>query len=70
MEKMPNFKARPLNKKILQTSSFPPIPRSTPYSPGFKEFHLETMARAHQNVDSASVASTELSHKDNSWKPH
>ncbi|MED6113220.1 hypothetical protein PIB30_068815 [Stylosanthes scabra] len=70
MAKMPKFKARPLNKKILQTSSLPPIPRSTPHPPEFKEFHLETMARAHQHADTASVASTELSHKDNSWKPH
>ncbi|KAL1355885.1 hypothetical protein HN51_007848 [Arachis hypogaea] len=69
MAKMPKFKARPLNKKILQTSSLPPIPRSIPHPPEFKEFHLETRARSHQNVDSASVASTELSQKDNSWKP-
>ncbi|KAK7263681.1 hypothetical protein RJT34_31275 [Clitoria ternatea] len=70
MAKMPKFKARPLNKKILQTSTLPPIPRSTPQPPDFKEFHLETAARAHQNVDSASVASTEVSHKENSLKPH
>ncbi|XP_019449032.1 PREDICTED: protein TPX2-like isoform X2 [Lupinus angustifolius] len=70
MAKMPKFKARPLNKKILQTPTLPPIPRSTPQPPEFKEFHLETMARAHQNADSASIASTELSHKENPGKPH
>ena len=71
MAKMPKFKARPLNKKILQTSTFPPIPRSAPQPPEFKEFHLETMARAHQTTDSASTAaSSEVSHKENSLKPH
>ncbi|KAJ1375379.1 TPX2, C-terminal, partial [Sesbania bispinosa] len=70
MAKMPKFKARPLNKKILQTPALPPMPRSTPQPPEFKEFHLETLARANQNADSASTASTELSHKESSWKPH
>ncbi|WJX50936.1 hypothetical protein P8452_37179 [Trifolium repens] len=70
MAKMPKFKARPLNKKILQTSTLPPMPRSTPQPPEFKEFHLETLARAHQNTDSASKASSEVSHKENSSKPH
>ncbi|XP_057455638.1 protein TPX2 [Lotus japonicus] len=70
MAKMPKFKARPLNKKILQTPTLPPMPRSTPHPPEFKEFHLETLARAHQSADSASIASTEVSHKENSWKPH
>ncbi|KAK7281734.1 hypothetical protein RIF29_09976 [Crotalaria pallida] len=70
MAKMPKFKARPVNKKILQTPTLPPMARSTPQPPEFKEFHLETMARAHQNVDSASIASTELSsHKENPGKP-
>ncbi|KAK2434701.1 hypothetical protein P8452_31770 [Trifolium repens] len=70
MAKMPKFKARPLNKKILQTSTLPPMPRSTPQQPEFKEFHLETLARAHQNTDSASKASSEVSHKENTSKPH
>ncbi|KAI4333942.1 hypothetical protein L6164_018690 [Bauhinia variegata] len=70
MAKMPKFKARPVNKKILQAPTLPPVPRSTPQPPEFKEFHLETMARAQQNADSTSVASTELSHQGNSWKPH
>ncbi|OIW06007.1 hypothetical protein TanjilG_11694 [Lupinus angustifolius] len=70
MAKMPKFKARPVNKKILQTPTLLPIPRSTPQPPEFKEFHLETMTRAHQNADSASIASTELSYKENLGKPH
>ncbi|MED6187257.1 hypothetical protein PIB30_074705 [Stylosanthes scabra] len=37
MANMPKFKARPLNKKILHTSSLPPIPRSTPHPPQFKD---------------------------------
>ncbi|XP_062150898.1 protein TPX2 [Alnus glutinosa] len=70
MAKIPKFKARPLNKKILEASTLPTIPRSTPQPPEFKEFRLETMARANQNAESASVASTEVSHQNNPWKPH
>ncbi|KAI4322700.1 hypothetical protein L6164_022370 [Bauhinia variegata] len=70
MAKMPKFKARPLNKKILQAPALPPVPRSTPKPPEFREFHLETMSRAHQDADSTSVASTEVSYQGNPWKPH
>ncbi|KAL5573552.1 hypothetical protein UlMin_023149 [Ulmus minor] len=70
MAKMPKFKARPLNKKILTAPSLPAIPRSTPQPPEFQEFHLETMARANHNAETASVASTETSHQNNQWKPH
>ncbi|XP_054813018.1 protein TPX2 isoform X1 [Prosopis cineraria] len=69
MAKMPKFKARPLNKKILQAPTVPIVPRSTPQPPEFKEFHLETAARANQNADSASVASGKSSHQE-PWKPH
>ncbi|KAK4255528.1 hypothetical protein QN277_008518 [Acacia crassicarpa] len=69
MAKMPKFKARPLNKKILQAPTVPIVPRSTPQPPEFKEFHLETAARANQNADSASVASVKSSHQE-PWKPH
>ncbi|CAK8577038.1 unnamed protein product [Lathyrus sativus] len=68
MAKIPKFKARPVNKKILQTSTLPPMPRSEPQPPEFKEFHLETQARAHQNIDSASKS--EVSHKEKSQKTH
>ncbi|KAJ7948339.1 protein TPX2 [Quillaja saponaria] len=70
MAKIPKFKARPLNKKILQAPTLPALPRSTPQPPEFREFHLETMARAHQNAETASVASTEVSHLDTQLKPH
>ncbi|XP_015574010.1 protein TPX2 [Ricinus communis] len=69
MAKIPKFKARPLNKKILEAPTLSAVPRSTPQLPEFKEFHLETAARATQNADSASVASTEVSHKSQ-WKPN
>ncbi|CAI8617418.1 unnamed protein product [Vicia faba] len=70
MAKIPKFKARPVNKKILQTITLPLMPRSEPQPPEFKEFHLETLARAHQNIDSASKASSEVSHKEKSLKTH
>ncbi|KGN43645.1 protein TPX2 [Cucumis sativus] len=70
MAKMPKFKARPLNKKILEAPKVPAVPRSTPQPPEFQEFHLETMARANQHADSASVISTESSRQNNQWKPH
>ncbi|KAJ7981495.1 TPX2 protein family [Quillaja saponaria] len=70
MTKIPKFKARPLNKKILQAPTLPALPRSTPQQPEFREFHLETMARTHQNAESASIASKEVSHMDNQRKPH
>ncbi|KAB1209897.1 Protein TPX2 [Morella rubra] len=70
MAKIPKFKARPLNKKILEAPTLPSIPRSTPRPPEFQEFHLETMARANQNAEAASVASTEFSHQNNPRKPH
>ncbi|CAK9323682.1 unnamed protein product [Citrullus colocynthis] len=70
MAKMPKFKARPLNKKILEAPKLPVVPRSTPQPPEFQEFHLETMARANQHADSASVISTESSRQNNQWKPY
>ncbi|CAK7322742.1 unnamed protein product [Dovyalis caffra] len=70
MAKIPKFKARPLNKKMLEAPSLPALPRTTPQPPAFQEFHFETTARAHQNAESASVASTEVSHQSSQWKPH
>ncbi|XP_011029042.1 PREDICTED: protein TPX2 [Populus euphratica] len=70
MAKIPKFKARPLNKKILEAATLPALPRSTPQPPEFLEFHLETAARANQIAESTSVASTEVSHQGNLWKPH
>ncbi|KAI5074743.1 hypothetical protein GOP47_0010704 [Adiantum capillus-veneris] len=57
LAKMPKFKARPLNKKILEAPSLPSLPKSTPSMPEFQEFHLRTMERALQQASSASLAS-------------
>ncbi|RDX91348.1 Protein TPX2, partial [Mucuna pruriens] len=35
-----------------------------------KEFHLKTLSRAHQNAYTTSIASTDVSNKESSWKPH
>ncbi|KAA8524341.1 hypothetical protein F0562_010764 [Nyssa sinensis] len=59
MAKIPKFKARPLNKKILEAPTLSGLPRSAPHLPEFQEFHLETMARANQNAETSTVASTE-----------
>ncbi|KAK8527741.1 hypothetical protein V6N13_085551 [Hibiscus sabdariffa] len=71
MAKIPKFKARPLNKKIFEASTpLPSLPRGTPKPPEFQEFHFETMVRASKNVETtSSVASTEVSHQNNQWKP-
>ncbi|KAK6134913.1 hypothetical protein DH2020_031333 [Rehmannia glutinosa] len=55
--------------QIFEAPSLPPLPRSTPHPPEFKEFHLETMSRANQNAETSTVASTEstVSHQ---WKPY
>ncbi|XP_033517416.1 protein TPX2-like isoform X2 [Nicotiana tomentosiformis] len=69
MAKIPKFKARPLNKKLFEAPTLPPLPKSTPQLPEFKEFHLETMARANQNVETSSILSME-STQSHKWKPH
>ncbi|KAL0354217.1 UNVERIFIED_CONTAM: protein TPX2 [Sesamum angustifolium] len=69
MAKIPKFKARPLNKKIFEAPTLPPLPRSAPQPPEFKEFHLETMSRANQNAETSTVASTE-SIESHQWKSH
>ncbi|XP_031255373.1 protein TPX2 isoform X2 [Pistacia vera] len=68
MAKIPKFKARPLNKKIMEAPTLPAPPRSTRQPTEFQEFHLETMARANQNTETSSVASTEVSRRKQ-WKP-
>ncbi|PRQ49945.1 putative TPX2 central domain-containing protein [Rosa chinensis] len=70
MAKIPKFKARPVNKKILEAPSLPAKPRSTPQPPEFQEFHLETMARANQNAETSSVASTDVPRQNKQSKPH
>ncbi|KAJ0229340.1 Protein TPX2 [Hirschfeldia incana] len=71
LAKIPKFKARPVNKKILAASALPAPQRSTPHLPEFQEFHLQTMARANQHAETSSIASTQVSKQhNNDWKPH
>ncbi|XP_077253897.1 targeting protein for XKLP2 isoform X2 [Tasmannia lanceolata] len=69
---IPKFKARPVNKKILEATSLPALPRSTPQPPEFQEFHLKTMERAyhHAGTSSASVSSFVDSSCQNQGKFH
>ncbi|KAF8380405.1 hypothetical protein HHK36_027891 [Tetracentron sinense] len=48
------FKARPLNRKILEAPSLPLSQKSTPKLPQFQVFHLKTSERAMQNSSAAS----------------
>ncbi|XVF51611.1 hypothetical protein PTKIN_Ptkin04bG0198100 [Pterospermum kingtungense] len=52
------FKARPLNRKILEAPSFPLPKKSTPKLPEFQEFHLKTSERAVQQLSSAVLSSS------------
>ncbi|KAK3033299.1 hypothetical protein RJ639_033767 [Escallonia herrerae] len=70
MAKIPKFKARPVNKKILEAPTLSTIPRSTPQLPEFQEFHLETMARANHNAETSTIASTESAPQNRQWRPH
>ncbi|KAI3458248.1 hypothetical protein Pfo_014911 [Paulownia fortunei] len=45
-----NFKAHPLNRKILQAPSLPHPKKSTPQLPEFQVFHLKTMERANHHA--------------------
>ncbi|KAK9075100.1 hypothetical protein SSX86_003419 [Deinandra increscens subsp. villosa] len=70
MAKIPKFKARPINRKILDGPTLPAMKRSTPQMPEFHEFHLETMERANQNAETSTVASTEAAPQVHQWRPH
>jgi targeting protein for Xklp2 len=70
LAKIPKFKARPVNKKILAAPALPAPQRSTPHLPEFQEFHLQTMARANQHAETSSIASTEVSKQHNDQKHH
>ncbi|CAH8251063.1 unnamed protein product [Arabidopsis lyrata] len=70
LAKIPKFKARPVNKKILAAPALPAPQRSTPHLPEFQEFHLQTMARANQHAETSSIASTEVSKQHNDRRPH
>ncbi|CAA7391786.1 unnamed protein product [Spirodela intermedia] len=48
------FRARPLNRKILEAPSLPLHQKSTPRLPEFQEFHLKTSERAMQHASASS----------------
>ncbi|MQM19388.1 hypothetical protein Taro_052392 [Colocasia esculenta] len=72
LAKIPKFKARPVNKKILDAPRLPAPQRSTPQPPAFQkcccernfncqEFHFKTMERASRNAGtSSSVVSSSI----------
>ncbi|PIA49879.1 hypothetical protein AQUCO_01300550v1 [Aquilegia coerulea] len=58
------FKARPLNRKILEAPSLPLPKKSIPRLPEFHEFHLKTSERAMQHSIAASSASLHPNKQD------
>ncbi|MCL7043533.1 hypothetical protein MKW94_002040, partial [Papaver nudicaule] len=70
MANIPKFKARPVNKKILEAPTLPALPRSTPHLPEFQEFHLKTSERANQHAETSTVVSSTESSHQNHWNPH
>lgn len=54
LAKIPKFKARPLNKKILEAPLLPPLHKTVPQLPEFQEFHLKTMERSLQHSSASS----------------
>ncbi|KAG6634203.1 protein TPX2-like isoform X3 [Carya illinoinensis] len=58
------FKARPLNRKILEAPSLPLPKKSTPKLPEFQEFHLKTLERAMQHTSALSSSSVRCNDSD------
>ncbi|GKU95418.1 hypothetical protein SLEP1_g8782 [Rubroshorea leprosula] len=56
------FKARPLNRKILEAPSLPLPKKSIPRPPEFQEFHLKTSERAVQHSFAPSSSSLQSNH--------
>ncbi|RZB78023.1 Protein TPX2 isoform B [Glycine soja] len=67
---VPRFKARPLNRKILNAPSFPLPKRSTPRLPEFLEFHLRTQERAMQHTSATSSSSLHCNDFDKDLDKH
>ncbi|RDX77504.1 Protein TPX2, partial [Mucuna pruriens] len=65
----PRFKARPLNRKILEAPSLLPPKRSSPRLPEFQEFHLKTLERAMQHTYATS-SSLHCNDSDKGWDKH
>ncbi|XLS44621.1 hypothetical protein HN51_001486 [Arachis hypogaea] len=66
----PRFKARPLNKKILDAPILPLPKRSTPRLPEFQEFHLKTCERAMQHSYATSSFSPHCNDSDKGLDRH
>ncbi|KAI4315334.1 hypothetical protein L6164_028156 [Bauhinia variegata] len=64
------YKARPLNKKILDAPSLPLPQRSTPRLPEFQEFHLKTLERAMQQSSASSSSSLHCNASDKDLGKH
>lgn len=58
------FKARPLNRKILEAPSLSLPKKSTPKLPEFQEFHLKTLERAMQHTSTFSSSSLNCNDSD------
>ncbi|KAG7015631.1 Protein TPX2, partial [Cucurbita argyrosperma subsp. argyrosperma] len=58
------FRARPLNRKILEGPSLPLLKKSTPKLPEFQEFHLRTLERAMQNTSAVSSSAFHHDYSD------
>ncbi|XP_023538661.1 protein TPX2-like isoform X1 [Cucurbita pepo subsp. pepo] len=58
------FRARPLNRKILEAPSLPLPKKSTPKLPEFQEFHLRTLERAMQNTSAVSSSAFHHDYSD------
>ncbi|CAI8589222.1 unnamed protein product [Vicia faba] len=64
------FKARPLNRKILDAPSLP-IPKRTPFRlPEFQEFHLKTSERAVHHKSSTSLSTLPCKDSDQNLDKH
>ncbi|XP_019420448.1 PREDICTED: protein TPX2-like isoform X2 [Lupinus angustifolius] len=64
------FKARPLNRKILNAPTLPLPKRSTPRLPAFQEFHLKTSERAMQHTYATSSSSLHCNEFDEGLDKH
>ncbi|XP_023918011.1 protein TPX2 isoform X1 [Quercus suber] len=58
------FKARPLNRKILEAPSLSLPKKSIPKLPEFQEFHLKTLERAMQHTSSFTSSSLSCNNTD------
>ncbi|CAJ2650565.1 unnamed protein product [Trifolium pratense] len=67
---VPKFKARPLNRKILNAPSLPLHKRTPARLPEFQEFHLKTSERAVQYKSAASSSTLPCNDSDKDLDKH